>query len=137
LLDVFVQGKAKVGGADKTVASPAVAVKVLRPFAVELLTPKLTSSPGQTVTLKGRLRRQPVFKEAVQIKLDGLPAGVTLAAPPQPVAASANEFQIDLKLDSKASAVAANLTLTCSTTIAGIAYAHPALAVPLQVTPTK
>jgi hypothetical protein len=137
LLDVFVQGKATVSAAEKKVAGPAIPVKVLRSFTVELLTPKLTLSPGQTITLKGRLRRQPVFKEAVAIKLDGLPAGVTLAAPPQPIAAGTNEFQIDLKVDPKATAATANLTLTCSTTIAGIAYPHPALAVPLQLTPTK
>jgi hypothetical protein len=53
LLDVFVQGKAKVAGADKTVTGPAIAVKVLRPFIVELATPKLTAAPGQTLTLKG------------------------------------------------------------------------------------
>jgi hypothetical protein len=83
------------------------------------------------------LQRQAIFKEAVQIKLEGLPAGVTLAAPPPPVAAGANEFQIDLKVDAKAAPAPANLTLTCSTTIAGIAYAHPPLAVPLQVAPAK
>jgi hypothetical protein len=137
LLDIFVQGKAKVSGADKTVTGPAIAVKVLRPFIVELLTQKLTASPGQTVTLKGRLQRQPVFKAAVQIKLEGLPAGVTLAAPPPPVAAGANDFQIDLKVDPKAATALANLTLTCSTTIAGIAYAHPPLAVLLEVGPAK
>jgi hypothetical protein len=137
LLDVFVQGKATVSAAEKKVAGPAMPVKVLRPFTVEVLTPQLTASPGQTVTLKGRVRRQPVFKEPIQFKLEGLPAGVTLAAPPQPIAAGASEFQIDLKLDPKASAATANLTLSCSTTIAGIAYPYPVLAVPLQVTPAK
>ena len=38
--------------------------------------------------------RQPVFKEAVQLKLDGLPAGVTLAAPPMAVAGDKSDFEI-------------------------------------------
>jgi hypothetical protein len=132
--DLLVQGKAKVGNADRVVTGPAVAVTVARPFTVELVTPSVTLAAGQTAALKGRLRRHPLFKEAVQVKLDGLPAGVTLAAPPKPVDGDWAEFQIDLKVDPKAAAANANLTLTCSTTIAGAAYAHPPVPVPAQVT---
>ena len=57
-------------------------VVVHRPFEVQLSDAALTLTPGQTATLKGKITRQAVFKEAVQLKLDGLPPGVTLAAPP-------------------------------------------------------
>src|SRR5262249_10884859 len=57
LIDFVVEGKAKINNADRTVLGPAVAVKVVRPFTVELLTPSLALVPGQTVALKGRLQR--------------------------------------------------------------------------------
>lgn len=131
-LDLVPQAKAKINNADKVVSGSAVAVNVHKPFLVELTTPNLTLAAGQTAALKGRIVRQAVFKEAVQLKLDGLPAGVALATPLVPVAGTANEFQIMLKADPKAAAAITNLTLTCSTTIAGMAYAHPAVTVPLQ-----
>ncbi len=136
-LDLLVQGKSKVGNADKIVIGPALTVTVVRPFTVELLTPSVTLPAGQTVAVKGRLRRHPVFKEAVQVKLDGLPAGVTLAAPPKPVDGDWTEFLIDLKVDPKATTASANLTLTASATIAGAAYAAPPVTVPAQVTAAK
>jgi hypothetical protein len=132
--EFVVEGKAKVAGADRAVTGPAVTATVVRPFAVELLTPRLVLRPGETAVLKGRLRRHPVFKEAVQIKVDGLPAGVTPTAAPQPVAADRDEFQIELKADPKAAVAAGNGTLTCSATIAGAGYAHPAVVVPIHVT---
>jgi hypothetical protein len=135
--DYVVEGKARVGAADKAVAGPAVAVTVVGPFAVELLTPSLTLPAGRTVMLRGRLQRRLPFKEPVQLNLAGLPAGVTLAAPPPPVAGDQTEFQIELKADPKAAAATANLTLTCSTTLAGTTYAPAPLPVPLQVAATN
>jgi hypothetical protein len=89
------------------------------------------------VSLKGRLKRHPLFKEPVQLRLDGLPAGVTLASPPKPVSPEAAEFQLDLRADMKAAAVTAALKLTASATIAGAAYSQPPLAVSVQVGPAK
>jgi hypothetical protein len=129
--EFVVEGKARVGPAERTVTGPAVTVTVRKPFAVEILTPRLVLRPGETAALEGRLRRHPVFKEAVQIKLDGLPAGVTAA--PQPVGADHTDFRIDLKADAGAAAAAGNVTLTCSAAIAGAAYSHPPVAVPVQV----
>ena len=130
VLDVVLQGKAKVGAVERTVTSTAVSVMVRRPFEVQLSDTALTLAPGQTVTLKGKITRQAVFKEAVQVKLDGLPPGVTLAAPPKPLTGEQTEFQIELKVDAKfAATMPATLTLTCSTTISGAAYAHPSLTV--------
>src|SRR5262249_6250724 len=97
----------------------------------------LRVTAGQAVTLKGRLRRHPLFKEPVQVKLDGLPAGVMLAAQPRPVDGAGTEFQVELKVDPKAAAASVNLTLTCSATIAGAAYIPPPLTVPLEVAAVK
>jgi hypothetical protein len=133
--DLLVQGQARINNVVRTVLGPAVAVTVRRPFTVELPATGLTLPAGKTVTVKGRLQRQAVFKEVVQIALAGLPKGVTLAAPLRPIAANQAEFQIDLRADPKAVAGMANLTLTFSTTIGGTAYAHPAVTVPVRVTP--
>jgi hypothetical protein len=133
-LDVVLQGKAKVGAADRTVTSAAVRVVVHRPFEVHLSDTALTLERGQTATLKGKIVRQAVFKEAVQLKLDGLPTGVTLAAPPKPLMGDQTEFQFDLKVDAKfAATTPVTLTLTCSTAINGGAYVYP----PLTVTAKK
>jgi hypothetical protein len=131
--ELVVVGKAKVGAAEKAVAGPAVTVTVAEPFAVELVTPSLALPAGQTVTLRGRLRRHPLFKEPVQLKLAGLPAGVTLAAPPAPVPGDRADFQLELKADAKAAAGSAILTLTTSATIGGAVYGPVPLTVALQV----
>jgi hypothetical protein len=133
-LDLAIQGKAKVGAVERTVTSAAVLVMIRRPFEAQLSDNALTLMPGQTVSLKGKIIRQAVFKEAVQLALAGLPAGVTLAAPPKPLTGEQAEFQIDLKVDAKfAATTPVTLTLTCSTTINGMAYTHP----PLTVTAKK
>src|SRR5262249_6582672 len=98
-VDLLLQGKSKINNVDKTAPVPAISVNVKRPFAVDFLTPALTLKPGQTVALKGRLRRQPVFKEPVELNLAGLPAGVTVAVPLKPIPGNGAEFQIDLKAD--------------------------------------
>lgn len=126
---LLLQGKAKVNNVDQIAFGPAVTLNVLRPYTVELATPDLVLTPGQTVSLKGKIVRQAVFKEAVQLKLDGLPAGVTLAAPIAPVAATATDFQIDLKVDSKFAVPAAKLSLSSTATIAGTVHPQPALVV--------
>ncbi len=135
--NLVVQGKARVNNADKLVTSPAVTVTVLRPFTVTLTPPTLTVIRGQTITLKGRIQRQPVFKEAVTLALAGLPAGLTLAAPLKPLTGTESDFQIELRAAPNAAPAMANLTLTCSTRIGTMAYAHPAVAVPVMVAAGK
>jgi hypothetical protein len=130
--DLVIQGKAKVGPADRIVNGSALTVKVHRPFTIEPASP-LTLSPGQTVPLRLKLVRQAVFKEAVQLKLTGLPAGVTLAAPLAPVPGDRSEIEISLKVDAKAAAANATLVLGCTTTISGLVYTHPPVTIATQV----
>jgi hypothetical protein len=122
--DLAIRGKARVGNVDQVALAPAVVVQVVRPFEVAV-PPTLALTPGQTVILKGQVKRQPVFKEPVTLQVAGLPAGVTLATPLTPVAGG--DFQIALKVDAKAAPASAALTLTASTAIAGMAYALPAV----------
>ena len=90
---------------DVTVVAAAITVAVKKPFVLELSDlPPLT--PGQVVMWKGKIQRHPLFKEAVQLKLDGLPASVALATPIAPIAANASEWQLTLKVDEKAAPMA-------------------------------
>jgi hypothetical protein len=100
---------------------------------VQLAQPLQTLAPGQTVPLVIKLVRQPVFKEAVQFKLDGLPAGVTLAAPLTPLPPDRADMTINLKVAPKLQPAMLNLSLTCSAVIAGTAYTHPLLLVPAAI----
>ncbi|MBY0526693.1 MAG: PPC domain-containing protein [Gemmataceae bacterium] len=126
--NLVVQGKVKINNVDRLVVGPAVSLVVVRPFNVEV-DPKVTLTPGQMVAIKGKINRQAVFKDAVTLKLDGLPAGVTLAKPLAPIAPGSTEFQIELKVDPKYATPAASLTLTASTTLGAMPYAHPAVTV--------
>jgi hypothetical protein len=135
VMNLLLQGKAKVNNVDRLVAGAAVPLTVKRPFVVELPGNAVTLLPGQMVTLKATLARQPVFKEVVQWRAEGLPAGVTLGVPPAPVPATAAEIAIVLKADPKAvpTPMPASLRLTCTATIAGQPYVHPVLSVPVSV----
>jgi hypothetical protein len=132
-LDFVIQGKTKINNADRIVSSAAVALTVHAPFAAEVPAGPLLFSAGQPATFTVRLNRQAVFKEAVTWKLDGVPAGVTLAMPPKPVPADAREFQIELKVAPKVAASMANLALTCSSTIGGMPYNHPPVSIASQL----
>jgi hypothetical protein len=131
-VDLLVQGKAKVNNVDRVVIGPPVALTVVRPFVVELMTPSLTLVPGQTAVLKARVQRHALFKEPVQATLTGLPKGVTMTAPLKPLAPSQSELNIDLRVDPKATIATGTLTLTGTTTIAGTAYTHPAVAIAVK-----
>jgi hypothetical protein len=136
-IDLVLQGKAKVDNKDVLATAQAVPLTVLPPFAIDVATAKLDVMPGQMVTLKGKITRHPMFKEPVQLKLDGLPAGVALTAPPKAVAADQSEFQLELKVDAKAAAATAKLTLNASAIIGGQNYAHPPVTVPIEVSAVK
>jgi hypothetical protein len=128
-ITLALQGKAKIANVDRIVVGQAVPLIVHRPFIVEFPEPTVKLTPGQLVALKGKLTRQPIFKDAVQLRLDGLPAGVTLAKPLAPVPGNAGEFQIELKVDPKYALPTANLTLNASANIGGMPYAHPPVVV--------
>ena len=129
---LLVQGRTKINNKDAAVIGPAVTLTVKPPFIV--VPPAALELPvGQMVTLQGKLERQPVFQEAVQWKVEGLPKGVTLVKPPPPIAAASSEFAVELKIDPKLTPAKANLTLSFSTTIGGAAYNHPPVTVPIEI----
>jgi hypothetical protein len=103
------------------VIGPAISVVIKKPFTLEVANlPALT--PGQSYSLQGKIQRHPLFKEAVQLKVDGLPTGVAAAMPSVPVAANQNEWKLELKVDAKAPPATTKLTLSATATINGMAY---------------
>jgi len=120
--DLVVLGKARVGAVEPTVALPALPLLVKRAYEVRLASASLELLPGQTVTLRGTIERQAMFKGPVRLVLSGLPAGVALARPLAPV--TGNEFAIELKAAPKPAAGMAKVTLTCAATINGQAHTH-------------
>lgn len=134
--DIVPEGRARVGNVDRVVTGPTVSVTVLPPFTVKL-PEALDLEAGKTTLLKGQLVRHSLFKESVRLQFTGLPAGVTLAQPLPPIAADRDEFQMELKADANAAGRMANAQLTCSATVGGMNYAHPAVAVVVRVTPAR
>jgi hypothetical protein len=133
-IDMVVQGKTKVDNKDQVVTSVAIPVSVVRPFALSLTAAKVELRPGQSAVIKGKIERRPVFKEAIQLKLDGLPKGVALAAPLKAIPPDQNDFALELKVDAKTPPTSADLSLTATATISGMPYAHPPIVVAAQVT---
>ncbi len=132
-MTLILQGKARVKNVDEVVFAQAVPLTVHAPFTVVLESPTLPFSPGSPAVLKGKVQRQPSFKEAVQLRLDGLPAGVVLAKPIGPVAANASDFQIELRVDKKYQTPMASLSVTASTRLGAVPYARPPLPVTLSL----
>jgi hypothetical protein len=132
--DLFLQGRARINNVDRVMFGSLITLTVSRPFTVESQAANLELPAGQTIALKGRIQRKDVCKEPVQLRVDGLPAGVTIA-PLKPLTPDQTEFQIDLLVNPRAAAATANLTLTATATIGGQAFTHPAIAVPAKVVP--
>lgn len=62
---------------------------------------------GKTANLKVTLDRGPGFKEAVEVQVEGLPAGVSISSPTSPMLIAANQRELQLTLKAEADAVIA------------------------------
>jgi hypothetical protein len=67
-------------------------------FALTSITDTLTIERGKTANLKVSLDRGPGFKEPVELSLEGLPTGVTVASPAMPIMIAANQRELQLTL---------------------------------------
>jgi hypothetical protein len=77
------------------VAAAMIAVEVVRPASLELAATEIDLTPGNSAALRGKVTRVAPFAQEVEVKLDGLPAGVKAA--PVKVAADASEFTLTLE----------------------------------------
>jgi hypothetical protein len=133
MLDLAVMGRAQVGPAAVTSSTPAIPLTIRRPFEAAVSVAKVELRPGEQTKLMATLVRQGVCKEPVRVTLTGLPAGVTLASPLKPLAASESRIDLELKASPKAAPATATATLTFAATIGGAVYTHPPLTVTVTV----
>jgi hypothetical protein len=106
---------------------PGIMLKISEPYRLSVEDYKSSISTSGTATFKVKIVRNPAFKSAVKLTVDGLPAGVTATAPE--IAADANEVQVTLTAkDAKVAAVE-------SVTVNGVGqeFSVKAIAGPLKV----
>ena len=73
-------------------------------FALAATPDTLILERGKTTNLKVMLDRGPAFKDAVELTLEGLPAGVIISAPAPPLSIAANQKEVQLTLKADAAA---------------------------------
>jgi hypothetical protein len=132
---IVLTAKGKLGGSERTIAIPAVAIEVVRPASLELEAPTIDVKAGETVELKGKVVRKGDFKEPVTVKLTGLPAG--LKAEPVTVAPDASEFAVAIVAEPNAPAATAKANAALAFQLNKKDYPTPASPVAVKVVPAK
>jgi hypothetical protein len=105
--------KGKLENKDQVFSVPVATLNVVRPVAAELAAPKLEIKPGETLDVKGTIKRRGAFNAPVTVQLNGLPGG--LKAEPVTVAPEAGEFVLKVVADAAAGAAEANAQLAIAT----------------------
>jgi hypothetical protein len=127
--------KGTVAGQGRTVGVPALSVRVVRPAGVELAAPGVELKPGATVEVKGKVVRKGAFKDAVTVKVNGLPDG--LKADPVTVAADKSEFTLKLVADAKAAPATKASTVALAFQVNKKDYPAPTAPLAIKVLPAK
>jgi hypothetical protein len=136
LVTVAPVAKGKIAGSDRSFTVPAVTLNVVRPASVELSTASVELKPGATLEVKGKVSRKGAFKDALTVKVNGLPAG--LKADPVTVAADASEFTVKIAADEKAVAATAAASVALSFQVNKKDYPKPpTAALAVKVLPAK
>ena len=105
-VSIAIQSKAKLNGAQETLAAPTITLNVVRPATLEVAAKAVELKQGATVEIKGKIARKPGFAEPVTVKMNGLPTG--LKAEPVTLKPDATEFTLKLVADAKAAPAASN-----------------------------
>ena len=128
--------KGTIAGAERSLAVPAVTLRIVRPAAVELAAKGVELKPGATAEVNGKVVRRGGFKDVVTVKADGLPAGVK--AGPVTVAPGASDFRLTLSADAKAPAATASAHVVLAFQINKKDYPAPVTApLGVKVLPAK
>jgi len=134
-MTVALQAKGKFGGADRTIAVPAVTLNVVHPVSVELVATSVEVKPGSTVEFRGKLVRKGSFDGPVTVRINGLPAGVS--ATPVTIAGSATAFAVKVAAEPKAAPTSANTQLALVFQVNKKDYPVPTTPVAVKVAPIK
>jgi hypothetical protein len=91
-LDVVPMATLQVNGKEQTVVAPAIAFELVRAYTLSLATDRVELKNGSKVEIAGVVQREPIFSEAVKIKIPDTPDKVT--CPPIEVAKDKTEFRL-------------------------------------------
>ncbi len=92
--EAAVRGMGKIGGVGVSLAAPIIAFEIVPPFAIEVAKPAMEASLGSKAELGGLIRREEPFQGDVEVRLEGLPAG--MSAPAVTLSASQSAFKLDI-----------------------------------------
>ena len=134
-MTVGLQAKGKIGGAERTIALPAVTLTVVPPATLELGAPALEIKPGLTAELKGKIVRKGGFDGPVTVKINSLPAG--LKADPITVAGKDSSFTVKVVADAKAASASAGSQVALAYQVEKKDYSVPPVSLAVKVLSIK
>ena len=132
---LVLQAKGKIRNSDQTIAVPAVTLAVVRPASVELATAGIEVKPGTTAEIKGKVVRKGTFNEPVNVKINGLPAG--LKADPVAVPAGAADFVVKVVADPKAAVTSVGAQVALAFQVQKKDYPVPPTPLAVKILPSK
>ena len=109
--------------APSPLAGVMLTLEVVRPARLELTSKSIEIRPGSRAELQGQVHRVAPFSREVQVKLDGLPAGVQ--AEPVAVAADSSEFTMTLEARPDAAPAEAHPSAVVTFKLGDEDYASP------------
>ena len=134
--DVILVGVLGGKGAEVAAPSPAFRARVVRPFSAELSAVAVSAAAGSTAAIRGKIARTTPFAGKVQLKVEGLPAGMSATAAEVPPEKS--EFEVDVAIPPAQPAGPVGISLVLSTQLGDpqkpVVHSLPGLAVALTVT---
>jgi hypothetical protein len=134
-MTIALHAKGKFGGAERSIALPAVTLSVVHPVAVELAGAGVEVKPGSTVELKGKLVRKGAFDGPVTVRINGLPAGVK--ADPVTLSGAATAFAVKVAAEPKAAPTSANTQVALLFQVNKKDYPVPTTPLAVKVAPIK
>jgi hypothetical protein len=132
---IVLQAKGKIDKIDRILSVPAVTLAVVRPVSIELAAAAIEVKAGTTTELKGKVVRKGTFNEPVNLKINGLPAG--LKADPVTVAAGASSFVMKVVAEPKAAAASAGAQVEVAFQVQKKDYPVSPMPLAVKVLPAK
>lgn len=126
--------KFKIGSNETTLNLPPLTVDVAAPFTLELPDVQIALTPGGKTRLVGVIRRVPPFDSPVQLRFEGLPAGVSAA---ETLTVPGNFFEVEIQAAADAKPLAQEVILHAKGLLKArkVDYNVPQLKIPLKITP--
>ena len=115
--NVVFSGEVEIQGRQQTVYTPAVAVEVVKGYDIVVPSDGFTLQPGGRAELVATIRRDPAFKQAVEVKAENLPPGVLCT--PTEVLGEQQEMRMPCQVKAATAPGEYPIELTSSSVLAG------------------